>query len=144
MQTLTVQNKKLNRYIVSALVITNVAKGYIITDLFNQKQNISLPKSNHKWNKVLKNLDKVQQRYNDELEKLYKEDKNAYPCRFRSLTDFIIQYQDCIFTKKQMIDLLSRFDEVKNPKTRAENHKKRYGIEYFSQKDVQMAMEECT
>lgn len=95
-----------------------------------------------RWDKALKNLDKVQKKYNDELEKLYKEDKNAYPCRFRSLTDFIIQYQDAIFTKKQMIDLLSRFDEVKNPKTRAENHKKRYGIEYFSQKDVQMAIDE--
>ena len=62
--------------------------------------------------------------------------------RFRSLTDFIIQYQDCIFCKKQMIDLLSRFEEVKDPKIRAENHKKRYGIEYFSKKDVERAVAE--
>ena len=55
----------------------------------------------------------------------------------------LIQYQDCIFCKAQMIYLLSRFpDEVKNPVNRAENHKKRYGIEYFSKKDVQRAINE--
>lgn len=95
-----------------------------------------------RWDKAIQNMDKVHERYNDELEKIYKEDKNSYPTRFRSLTDFIIQYQDCIFCKKQMIDLLSRFEEVKNPKIRAENHKKRYGIEYFSKKDVQQAVAE--
>ena len=43
-----------------------------------------------------------------------------------------------------MIDLLSRFDEVgaARAKTRAENHKKRYGIEYFSKKDIQRAIKE--
>ena len=41
-----------------------------------------------------------------------------------------------------MIELLSRFPEVKDPKTRAENHKKRYGIEYFSQADVRTAIDE--
>lgn len=95
-----------------------------------------------RWDKAIQNIDLVQQRYNDELEKIYKSDKNSYPTRFRSLTDFIIQYQDCIFCKKQLVDLLSRFPEVKNPTTRAENHKKRYGIEYFSKKDVQRAIAE--
>lgn len=95
-----------------------------------------------RWDKAIQNTDKVHKRYNDELEKLYKEDRKAYPTRFRSLTDFLIQYQDCIFCKAQMIDLLSRFEEVKDPKTRAENHKKRYGIEYFSKKDVQTAINE--
>jgi len=97
-----------------------------------------------RWDKALKNLDAVQKRYNDELEKIYMEGKNAYPCKFRSLTDFLIQYQDCIFCKAQMIDLLSRFPEVgpAKAKTRAENHKKRYGIEYFSKKDVETAIAE--
>lgn len=95
-----------------------------------------------RWDKAIQNTDKVHKRYNDELEKLYKEDRKAYPTRFRSLTDFLIQYQDCIFCKAQMVDLLSRFEEVKDPKTRAENHKKRYGIEYFSKKDVQAAINE--
>ena len=95
-----------------------------------------------RWDKAIQNIDKVHKKYNDELEKIYKEDRNSYPTRFRSLTDFLIQYQDCIFCKAQMIDLLSRFEEVKNPKQRAENHKKRYGIEYFSKKDVQAAINE--
>lgn len=97
-----------------------------------------------RWDKSIKNLDAVHMKYNDELEKIYKEGRNAYPCKFRTLTDFLIQYQDCIFCKKQMIDLLSRFEEVgtEKAKTRAENHKKRYGIEYFSQKDVETAIAE--
>ena len=94
--------------------------------------------------RALANLDKVQSRYNDELINIYEEDKNAKPCRFRTVTDFIIQYQDSIFTKAQLIDLLSRIPEVgpEKAKTKAENHKKRYGIEYFSQKDMRAAVSE--
>lgn len=94
-----------------------------------------------RWDKSLKNLDKVQARYNDELERLYHEGKNAYPRKFMSLREFLMQYQDCIFTKKQMIDLLERMPgECKNPLSYATNYKKRYGIEYFSQKDVEYAV----
>ena len=96
-----------------------------------------------RWDKALKNLEVVQNRYNDELERLYREGKNAYPKKFISLREFLMQYQDCIFTKRQMIDLLSRLDgECTNPVNYAENYKKRYGIEYFSQKDVEYAVEE--
>lgn len=95
-----------------------------------------------RWEKAVKNKCLVHKRYNDELEKIYKENKNAFPCQFRSLTDFLIQYQNCIFCKEQMIDLLSRFEEVKNPKQRAKNHKTRYGMEYFSNKDIQVAIHE--
>lgn len=97
-----------------------------------------------RWKKAINNFKLVQATYNDALEKLYLENKNAYPKKFRSLTDFCIQYQDCIFSKAQMIDLLSRFkdDEVKDPVIRAENHKKRYGIEYFSKKDIEYAIGE--
>lgn len=97
-----------------------------------------------RWDKAIKNLDAVHKRYNDELEQIYKEDRKAYPCQFRTLTDFLIQYQECIFCKKQMINLLARFEEVgvDQAKTRAENHKKRYGIEYFSVKDVEFAIGE--
>lgn len=95
-----------------------------------------------RWDKAVENLELVHERYNNELEKIYKSGKNAYPCQFRTLTDFLIQYQDCIFCKAQMIDLLSRFEEVKDPKVRAENHKKRYRIEYFSKGDVVHAIKE--
>lgn len=96
-----------------------------------------------RWDKALKNLDKVQDRYNDELERLYWEGKNAFPRRFVTLREFLMQYQDCIFTKKQMVDLLTRLEgECKNPESYAENFKKRYKIEYFSQKDVEYAIGE--
>ena len=94
--------------------------------------------------KALSNLDKVQAKYNDELIRIYMEGKDAKPCRFRSVTDFIIMYQDSIFTKAQLIDLLSRIPEVgpEKAKTKAENQKKRYGIEYFSLKDMRAAVDE--
>jgi len=96
-----------------------------------------------RWNKAIDNFKTVQSTYNDALEKLYLDNRNVYPRKFRSLTDFIIQYSDCIFCKAQMINLLSRFkDEVKDPICRAENHKKRYGIEYFSRKDIEFATNE--
>ena len=97
-----------------------------------------------RWDKAIRNLDQVHKRYNDELEKIYLAGRQAYPRKFRSLTDFLMQYQGCIFCKAQMIDLLSRFPEVgpEKARTRAENHKKRYGIEYFSRRDVAAAVEE--
>lgn len=97
-----------------------------------------------RWDKAVKNKNKVEKRYNDELEKIYKAGKDAFPVQFRSLTDFLIQYQNCIFSKRQMIDLLSRFDEVGADKaaTRAKNHKQKYGIEYFSDHDIERAIAE--
>lgn len=95
-----------------------------------------------RWDKALNNLDAVGLRYNDELERLYQEGKDAFPVRFRTLTDFLIMYQDSIFSQKQLINLLERFPEVGNPKERAKSHKKRYGIEYISKKDAKAAVEE--
>lgn len=95
-----------------------------------------------RWEKALENLDAVGERYNEELESIYTEGKGAFPVRFRTLTDFLIQYQDCIFSQKQLINLLERFPEVGNPKERAKSHKKRYGIEYISKKDARSAVDE--
>lgn len=95
-----------------------------------------------RWDKALRNMDQVHKRYNDELENIYKTDKDLFPKRFRSLTDFLIQYQDCIFCRKQLIELLSRFEEVKNPVNRAKKFKQNYGIEFFSAADVRVAVNE--
>lgn len=89
-----------------------------------------------------KNTWQMQIHFNDELERIYKTQKDAFPVRFRSLTDFLIYYQDFIFSKRQMIDLLSRIEEVTNPVNRAEWHKKKYGIEYISKSDMRMAVKE--
>lgn len=95
--------------------------------------------------KAMKNLEEVQGAYNDALEDLYREGLGADEVRFRSMTDFLIQYQDCIFCKKQLMEFLGRFpDRIKNPVTYAENFKKRYKIEYFSESDIQYAVNEIT
>lgn len=113
----------------------------------NQKINMNLlaheflTRWAERWKKARTNLDKVQDAYNEALVKKYHAGLNKKPVQFRSLTDFLIQNQDCIFSSKQMIDLLARLD-VKNPKERAKYHKKKYGIEYFSIKDVDYALAE--
>lgn len=95
--------------------------------------------------KAMKHLEEVQGAYNDALEDLYREGLGADEVRFRSMTDFLIQYQDCIFCKKQLVEFLGRFpDRIKNPVTYAENFKKRYKIEYFSESDIQYAVNEIT
>ena len=94
-----------------------------------------------RWKEAKKNLKRVQDTYNDALVQAYKEGLDSKPVQFRSLTDFLIQKQDCIFTSRQMIDLLRRLG-VDNPENRAKYHKKKYGIEYFSQADVDYAIRE--
>lgn len=95
--------------------------------------------------KAMRHLEEVQGAYNDALEDLYREGLGADEVRFRSMTDFLIQYQDCIFCKKQLVEFLGRFpDRIKNPVTYAENFKKRYKIEYFSESDIQYAVNEIT
>lgn len=96
-----------------------------------------------RFDKALKHLDAVHGTYNDALEDLYRNGLASRSVRFRSMTDFLLQYQDCIFCKRQLIEFLQRFPErVKNPVSYAENFKKRYRIEYFSEKDVRYAIEE--
>ena len=97
----------------------------------------------NRWQKAIAtaNVEAVWSKFNCELAKIYQEDKTAYPVKFRSLTDFLIQYQDCIFCHRQMVQLLEMIG-IENPESRARNHKKRYGIEYFSKSDLKKAVEE--
>lgn len=96
-----------------------------------------------RWKKAIAtaNIEAVWSKYNGELARIYQEDKTAYPVKFRSLTDFLIQYQDCIFCHRQLVNLLELIG-VDNAESRARNHKKRYGIEYFSKSDLKKAVEE--
>lgn len=94
-----------------------------------------------RWQKARKNLHMVQDAYNDALVKKYHEGINKKPVQFRTLTDFLIQNQESIFTSSQMVDLLTRLG-VENPKERAKYHKKKYGCEYFSLADVDYAIAE--
>lgn len=100
-----------------------------------------------KWferlNKAAKCFDDVQKKVNDNLEKLYKEDikKPAKERNYLSLNAFLLQYKESIYTRKQMIGLLSRFEEVKNPLKRADRFKENHKIEYFSRKDLEYIIE---
>ncbi len=96
-----------------------------------------------KWferlDKAAKCFDDVQKESNKHLEKLYKEDLVKAPKErnYLSLTAFLLQYRESIYARKQMIDLLNRFDEVKNPEKKADKFKEKHKIEYFSKKDLE-------
>ena len=95
-----------------------------------------------KWfdrlDKAKKCFDEVQKESNKHLEKLYKQDLAKPPKErnYLSLNAFLLQYKEAIYTRKQMIDLISRFDEVKTPTKKADKFKENHRIEYFSQKDL--------
>ena len=84
-------------------------------------------------------FDDVQKEYNDHLEKLYKDDLSKPPKErdYLSLNAFLLQHKECIYTRKQMIDLVGRFEEVKNPSKKADKFKDNHKIEYFSKKDLE-------
>lgn len=96
-----------------------------------------------KWferlDKAQKLFEDVQKEYNDQLEKLYKDDLQKPPKErnYLSLNAFLLQYKECIYARKQMIDLVGRFDEVKNPTKKADKFKDNHKIEYFSKKDLE-------
>lgn len=92
---------------------------------------------------VVGNYEAVQKRYNNELEHLYKEDlvKPKKDRDYLNLTAFLLQYKECIFCTSQMVDLLSRFDEVKDPVKKARSFKVHHTIEYFSRSNLQVIVD---
>lgn len=102
----------------------------------------------HHWflrlNKAIrdKNIESTLKRINDELEKIYFRDKDSEPVQFTSLKEFVSQYQQCIFTKKQLIELLSRLEIVEKPEQTATYIKKKCKIEFISYRDLNKAVNE--
>ena len=80
----------------------------------------------------------VQNESNKHLAKLYLDDLQKPPKErdYISLTAFLMRYKEAIYTRRQMIALLSQFPEVKNPEKRADRFKQHHKIEYFSQRDL--------
>ena len=97
----------------------------------------------HRLDTAITRYEDVQQKYNMELERTYKEDlaKDPKDRDYANLTGFLLAHKECIFCRKQMIDLLSRFDEVQNPENRADLFKRCHRIEYFSKKDLQVVVD---
>ena len=95
-----------------------------------------------RWDKAFACYGQTYRKYNQELICIYRNGKDAFPKEFLSLTDFLIKYQNCIFCKEQMVELIEMTGEVENPDVRVKNHKTRYGCEFFGEKDIQAAISE--
>ncbi len=97
-----------------------------------------------RWDKSIKNYINVQLKYNDSLEKLYKDDlkKPKKNREYFNLSSFLMQYSDCIFCTKQLENLVSRFDCVSDSKNYAKNFKKNHKLEFFSFTDLKYAVNE--
>ena len=81
----------------------------------------------------------VQDRYNQELLRIWWEDQQK-PKReqdYISLTAFLMVYRECIFTRKQLENLLEKIG-VKNPVNTAKKFKEYHSIEFYSLKDLQI------
>ena len=88
-------------------------------------------------------MELVHRKYNIELERIYLEDRYSDPVKFAA-DGFFDSVSNCIFCKRQMVELLSKIGigGAEKAAPRAKNHKYRYGIEYYSEKDVRKAVDE--
>ena len=117
----------------SRLELRSLKKRLDIEDLSNEFQE----EWNRRWQKAEKCFDEMQMKYNQALEQVYKQDRVTFPRKYTRVNNFLTQYQECIFTKNQMLDLLSRFEDVKNPQNKEKNYRQRYGIKYYMLQDVE-------
>lgn len=86
---------------------------------------------------AVEHFEDVQVRYNTELAALWNEDrKKPENCRdYVSLKAFLVQFQDCIFTRSQLRNLLEIIG-VENAERAAKNFKDRHHVEFYSKKDL--------
>ena len=97
----------------------------------------------NRWDKSLSCIEEMSAKYNTELKKIYKEGKEKSLTGFRSLTDFLIQYESCIFSREQMVNLISLVDtSVRNPSKRVSNFKQKYGTDFYTEKDIKYVVNE--
>lgn len=116
----------------SRLELRSLKKRWNIDDLSNKFQE----EWNRRWEKAEECFDEMQMKYNQAMEQVYKQDRVIFPRKYTSVNNFLTQYQECIFTKKQMLDLLNRIEDVKNPQNKEKNYRQRYGIEYYVFQEV--------
>ena len=145
-------NKKMLHLIIDCLEMSDEnINTHIVTDLFSGevvsiKPDIYSKKMAKRLYRAKDCFLRVQSRRNDMLEAIYKTDlkKEKRDRDYMSLTHFIMTFKDCIYTKEQMVDLLSRFEEVKNPSRKAYSFKELHSIKYITQEDVDNFVEEIT
>lgn len=99
-----------------------------------------------KWflrlDKACERFEFVQDRYNYELSRIWKIDseRSKKERDYISVDAFLIKFKDCIFTRKQLIDLLANMG-VKNPAVKAKKFKDKHQIEFYSKKDLTEVIE---
>lgn len=96
--------------------------------------------------KCIQHYEEMQEIYNDNLEELYRLEHGSKRTKqirkYRTVIDFVLAYQDCIFSKRQLVDFLARFDEIDDPEATATYIKKKYHIEYISISDMRYVINE--
>lgn len=80
-------------------------------------------------------LKQVRERYNRELLADYQQSRD-------DLTTFLCINRDRFFTSKQMSDFLDAIGYQGNSREKVRNFKKRKGIEFFSDRDIRVAVDE--
>lgn len=94
-----------------------------------------------KWSQRLESavqeFENVQSRYNYHLTNLWNEDKakKKKDQEYTSMTDFVLRYKDCIFTRRQLSSLFDALGSD-NPEKLTKNFKENHSIEFFSLKNV--------
>ena len=143
---------KIHNLITDCLMVTgNYKSWYVVRDLFDGEIIATKPDIHSK--KVLKNLSEArscfkeaQNERNKHLEAIYKDDLKK-PKEYRvyiSLLHFIAYFKDYIYTREQLVSLLTKFEEVKNPMQKSYYIGKRFSMEYLSQEDLDNAINELT
>ncbi len=121
-------------------IVTGNIREKACTRLELRSKSLNIPLNNEKIkNEFLVNwCQRLDKAYNsleqaeDEMNRLL---VNEFYTNKLSIKDFVLTNQDIIFTEKQLIDLLSMLNES-NPKNRAQNLKKRYKIDFISDKNI--------
>ena len=85
----------------------------------------------NKLTRALLYLEDVQEEYNKCLIQIYKKGE------FRKISELVVFYQDRIFTKNQLINLLNKLDDTNADKKKmAENFAHRYNIKFVTDKEM--------
>ena len=82
-------------------------------------------------------FEEVQHRANEKLKQRWELDQASEKRQYYSFNAFLVQHESNIFTRKQMIELISELQPEVNAQKKADKLKERYKIEYFTRKDLE-------
>lgn len=94
--------------------------------------------------RAVKQFEKVQNKYNQDFAVEFINDMAKEKCyrKHLSLTSFLMVKSECIFTRKQMLNLLIELGYSKErAKNKVYNFKKEHKIEFFSIKDLEFLID---